>query len=124
MFCIILGYLIWRVGLGSASNFTAPDPDPSHWFWPNHGGPLGTFTKMYEGGIIVPILIGCFLTVLTFVIERFMTISRATGTGNISAFVRQVQIHLNNKELDKAIAACDKQKGSVGNVIEIWFEKI
>jgi hypothetical protein len=24
---------------------------------------------MYEGGIIVPVLIGCFLIVLTFVIE-------------------------------------------------------
>jgi len=30
--CIIGGYLIWRVLLGSASNFTTPDPDASHWF--------------------------------------------------------------------------------------------
>ena len=68
--CVIGGYLIWRVLLGSASNFTSPDPDASHWFWPSHKGPKGTFTKMYEGGIVVPILIASFLVVLTFAIER------------------------------------------------------
>jgi biopolymer transport protein ExbB len=66
---------------------------------------------MYLGGIIVPILIGCFLTVVTFVIERFLTVSRATGSGNIAEFIRTVQYNLANKDVDKAIAACDKAKG-------------
>ncbi|MGB4725514.1 MAG: MotA/TolQ/ExbB proton channel family protein, partial [Sediminibacterium sp.] len=121
--CIIGGYLIWRVLLGSASNFTTPDPDASHWFWPNHQGPKGTFTKMYEGGIIVPILIGCLLTVLTFVIERLLTVNKASGTGNIAEFVRKVQFHLANKEVDKALAECDKQQGSVGNVMKAGLKK-
>lgn len=121
--CILIGYFLWRVVLGNSSNFSAPDQDSSHWFWPNHKGPIGNLVKMYEGGIIVPILIGCLLTVLTFVIERFLTISRATGTGNISQFVRTVQIHLNNKDIDKAITACDKQKGSVGNVMKSGLKK-
>ena len=121
--CIIGGYLIWRVLLGSASNFTTPDPDASHWFWPNHKGPKGTFTKMYEGGIIVPILIGCLLTVLTFVIERLLTVSKASGKGNIAEFVRKVQFHLANKEVDKALAECDKQQGSVGNVMKAGLKK-
>jgi biopolymer transport protein ExbB len=121
--CIIGGYLIWRVLLGSASNFTTPDPDASHWFWPNHQGPKGTFTKMYEGGIIVPILIGCFLIVLFFVIERLLTVSKASGKGNIAEFVRKVQFHLANKEVDKALAECDKQQGSVGNVMKAGLKK-
>jgi len=121
--CIIGGYLIWRVLLGSASNFTTPDPDASHWFWPNHKGPKGTFTKMYEGGIIVPILIGCLLTVLTFVIERLLTVSKASGKGNIAEFVRKVQYHLANKDVDKALAECDKQQGSVGNVMKAGLKK-
>jgi biopolymer transport protein ExbB len=121
--CIIGGYLIWRVLLGSASNFTTPDPDASHWFWPNHKGPKGTFTKMYEGGIIVPILIGCLLTVLTFVIERLLTVSKASGKGNIAEFVRKVQFHLANKDVDKALAECDKQEGSVGNVMKAGLKK-
>ena len=121
--CIIGGYLIWRVLLGSASNFTTPDPDASHWFWPNHKGPKGTFTKMYEGGIIVPILIGCLLTVLTFVIERLLTVNKASGTGNIAEFVRKVQFHLANKDVEKALAECDKQQGSVGNVMKAGLKK-
>jgi biopolymer transport protein ExbB len=121
--CIILGYVIWRVVLGASSNFEKPDLDGSHWFWPNHKGPKGSLTKMYEGGIIVPILIGCFLTVLTFVIERFMTISRATGKGNIAEFIRKVQYQLANKNVDAALAECDKQQGSVGNVMKSGLRK-
>ena len=119
--CIILGYVIWRFVLGAATNFT--NPDAAGGFWPNHQGPKGNFPRMYEGGIIVPILIGCLLIVLTFVIERFLTVSRASGTGNIAEFIRRVQFHLANKDVDKAIAECDKQRGSVGNVMKAGLRK-
>lgn len=119
--CILLGYIIWRFVLGSPNNFTTPDPKGG--FWPNHQGPKGNFPRMYEGGIIVPILIGCLLTVLTFVIERFLTISKAAGKGSIAEFIRKVQFHLANKDVDKALAECDKQKGSVGNVMKAGLRK-
>ena len=77
--CIVAGYVIWRFILGAASNFT--DPDPAGGFWPKHEGPKGGLVRMYEGGIIVPILIASFLVVVIFVIERLMTISKATGKG-------------------------------------------
>lgn len=123
LFCILAGYIIWRFLIGSASNFTKPDADASHWFWPDHDGPKGGLPRMYLGGIIVPILIGCFLTVLTFVIERLLTVVKAAGTGNNAEFIRKVQFHLANKEVDKAIAECDKQKGSVGNVMKGGLRK-
>lgn len=119
--CIILGYIIWRFVIGSPGNFTTPDP--SGGFWPDHQGPKSALSRMYLGGIIVPILIGCFLTVATFVIERLLTVTRATGTGNIAEFIRTVQYNLANKDIDKAIAACDKQKGSVGNVMKAGLRK-
>ncbi len=119
--CIVLGYVLWRFAIGSDGNFTTPDPNGG--FWPNHKGPKGALAKMYEGGIIVPILIGCLLIVVSFVIERLMTITKANGTGNIAEFVRSVQFHLANKEVDKALAACDKQKGSVGNVMKAGLKK-
>lgn len=121
--CLLLGYVIWRFVIGNVSNFTAPDPDSSHWFWPNHLGAKNTFAQMYEGGIIVPILIGTFLTTLTFIFERFLTVSKATGTGNVAEFIRKVQYHLANKDVDKAMAECDKQKGSVGNVMKAGLRK-
>jgi biopolymer transport protein ExbB len=121
--CLLLGYIIWRYVLGNPAAFTAPDTDPSHWFWPAHEGPKGAFNKMYEGGIVVPVLIACFLIVLTFVIERLLTISKASGKGNIAEFVRKVQYNLANKDIDKAIAECDRQRGSVANVMKAGLRK-
>ncbi len=56
--CILAGYIIWRFVIGSPGNFT--QPDPAGGFWPNHEGPKTSIARMYQGGIIVPVLIGCF----------------------------------------------------------------
>jgi len=119
--CIVAGFIIWRFILGNPDNFTNPDPNGG--FWPKHQGPKGGLVRMYEGGIIVPLLLATFLTVITFVIERLMTISKATGTGNIAEFIRKVQYHLANKNVDQAISECDRQRGSVGNVMKAGLRK-
>jgi biopolymer transport protein ExbB len=121
LLCLIGGFMIWRFVLGAPGNFE--HPDPAGGFWPKHEGPKGGLPKMYEGGIIVPILIGCFLIVLTFSIERLLTITKATGKGNIAEFIRKVQYHLANKNVDAAIAECDKQQGSVANVMKAGLRK-
>src|SRR5687768_16999847 len=99
--CIIAGYVLWRFIIGADSNFTNPDKEGG--FWPDHKGPIGALAKMYEGGIIVPILIACFLIVVTFVIERTLTVSKASGRGSIADFIRKVQSNLANKNVDAAI---------------------
>jgi biopolymer transport protein ExbB len=119
--CLILGFVFWRFILGSPDNFT--NPDPAGGFWPNHKGPKGGLVKMYEGGIVVPILIANFLIVVVFMIERLLTIRKATGTGNNDEFIRKVQYHLANKNVDAALGECDKQKGSVGNVMKAGLRK-
>ncbi len=119
--CIIAGYIIWRFILGSDAGFSKPDPEGG--FWPSHKGPIGPWHRMYEGGIIVPILIGMFLMVIVFSIERFLTINKSTGKGSISEFVRKVQYHLANKNVDAALAECDRQKGSVGNVMKAGLRR-
>ena len=121
LICIIAGYLIWRFVIGAEGNFTNPDKEGG--FWPDHKGPKGIFPRMYEGGIIVPILIGCFLIVLTFVIERLMTVLKANGKGSNAEFIRKVQYFLANKNVDGALAECDRQKGSVGNVMKAGLRK-
>lgn len=119
--CIIAGYAIWRYLIGGDSNFT--NPDKAGGFWPNHKGPKTNFSKMYEGGIIVPILIGCFLIVFTFVIERLLTVMKASGKGSNAEFIRRVQFYLADKKVDAALAECDKQRGSVGNVMKAGLRK-
>ncbi len=119
--CLLAGYIIWRFILGAGSNFGVGSENGG--FWPEREAPKTALSKMYLGGIIVPILIGTFLTMITFVVERFMTISKANGTGSNADFVRKVQYHLANKNIDAALAECDKQKGSVGNVMKAGLHR-
>ena len=119
--CIVAGYCIWRFLMGSASGFTTPDPAGG--FWPSHKGPKGAFNRIYEGGIIVPLLIGMLLMVIVFSIERFLTISKALGNGSIADFIRKVQYHLANRNVDAALSECDKQRGSVANVMKAGLRR-
>ncbi len=121
LICVIAGFLIWRFILGNPSNFTNPSTEGG--FFPKHLGPKNGLVRMYEGGVVVPILIANFLIVIVFVIERLMTILKATGNGNIAEFIRKVQYHLANKNVDQAISECDRQKGSVGNVMKAGLRK-
>ncbi len=118
--CIIAGYSIWRFLMGDPSGFKNPGEG---WFWPDHKLPKDAFHRIYEGGIIVPLLIGMFLMVITFSIERYLTIRKALGNGSIADFIRKVQYHLANRNVDAALSECDKQRGSVANVMKAGLRR-
>ena len=120
LICIIAGYCIWRFMIGSPSGFATPGEG---WFWPEHKGPKDSWHRIYEGGIIVPLLIGMLLMVIVFSIERFLTIRKALGSGSIADFIRKVQYHLANRNVDAALAECDKQRGSVANVMKAGLRR-
>lgn len=108
---IISAYLIFLFVLGEPTNFQGDNPE-NH---PKEGNFLGI---VYKGGIaVVPLLISQFLIVLAFGVERFITISRATGRGSIKTFVRRVQDFVAGGNVSQAIDACDKQRGSIANVV-------
>ncbi|OLY91558.1 outer membrane transport energization protein ExbB [Cnuella takakiae] len=119
--CILAGYSVWRFLMGSADNFK--QPDAAGGFWPHHVGPKGAFAAIYEGGIIVPLLIGLLFMVIVFSIERLLTINKALGKGSIADFIRKVQYHLANRNVDAALAECDKQRGSVANVMKAGLRR-
>ena len=116
---VITGILIYKFVLGNSSNFQGGDP-ANHPVEEGIGHVLGL---VYKGGFIVPILLSLVLMSLTFSIERFLTIGKAQGTGNAEAFVRKVKGHLSSNNVDAAIAECDKQKGSVANVVRTALVK-
>jgi biopolymer transport protein ExbB len=118
--CIVAGYAIWRFMMGNPSGFEAPAEGG---FWPKHQKPKDAFHRIYEGGIIVPLLIGMFLMVITFSIERWLTIRKALGSGSISDFIRKIQYHLANRNVDAALSECDKQRGSVANVMKAGLRR-
>ena len=105
----VIAILIFMFVMGDGSHFEGGT---------NEGHPLpgDYFGIVYKGGVIVPVLMTCFLTALTFSIERLLTIGKAKGTGDVNAFVRAIQASLDKDDAEGAIAACNKQKGSVGNV--------
>ena len=118
--CLIAGYCIWRFMMGDPNGFKQPGTGG---FWPDNKGPKNAFYRIYAGGIIIPLLIGMFLMVITFSIERFLTISKALGKGSISDFIRKVQYHLANRNVDAALSECDKQRGSVANVMKAGLRR-
>jgi biopolymer transport protein ExbB len=107
--CIILGEMLYYFVLGRASNFEDPD---------NLKGPLNWMGRMYEGGVIVPILIGLFLMVVVFSIERYISIKSANGVGNQATFINKIKLLLETNNIQEAVNACDTQKGALGNVMK------
>jgi biopolymer transport protein ExbB len=76
------------------------------------------YATVYKGGFIVPVIMGLLIIVITFSIERLFTIARASGNGNMDTFLKKVKVMLDGGDLNGAIALCDVQRGSVGNVIK------
>src|SRR5579864_3542128 len=79
---VFVGWLIYKFVLGAGANFEGAT---------NEGKPLNLLGNMYKGGVIVPILIGILIIVLTFAIERLITVLRAKGNGSVETFVRKVR---------------------------------
>lgn len=109
--CFFVGWLVWTFVMGDGSNFEGGV---------NSGHPLpGNYLAMvYKGGPVVPVLMGLLLMTVVFSFERFMVISKAAGTGNLDTFMQKVQTEIKEGKIEEAIAACDKQKGSVANAIK------
>lgn len=73
---------------------------------------------VYMGGFIVPILITFMITVIVFAIERAFVLSKAAGNGNVDNFVLKIRSLLNQNKVDEALEECDRQQGSIGNVVK------
>jgi len=111
---IVIGELIYYLVLGHPSHFDAE----GH---PKNGNFLGT---MYKGGFVVPLLLSILITIIIFSIERLITISKAKGKGNTTDFVIKIKSLVAAKQYDEAMASCDKQKGSLANVVRAGVEKL
>jgi len=111
---IVIAILVYIFVLGDGSHFKGGDPAADS---------VDVFGLVHKGGPIVPIILSCLLMTVTFSIERFVVIGRASGTGSVESFVKKVQAFLNSGNIEAASAECDKQKGSVANVIKSGLKK-
>ena len=76
-----------------------------------------------EGGPLVALLIALLVMLLSFIIERLLTLHKARGTSSVQAFFKDVVSRLQKSDFDGAIAACGKQRGSVANVLRSGIER-
>ena len=110
---LIVSILLYMFVFGDPDNFNA-----------DHSPKEGNFFAIiHEGGVIVPILMTLFLTVFTVVIERLITVYSAKGTGSLETFLQKVKTNLNSGQVAAALVDCDKQKGSVANVVRSGLNK-
>lgn len=113
---IVIAFLIYFLILGDASHFQGGD---------NNGHPIpgDYFAIVYKGGYLVPVLIALLMMVITFGIERSITIGMASGKGNTQGFIRKIKSLVESNNVEQAIGECDKQKGSVANVVKAGLHK-
>ena len=122
----LIGVAIYLFVLGNPSNFQHPDQFKGaasvalsdvdgKKIEPAEGSMMGI---VYKGGPIVPILLTFMITVLVFSIERALVLSRASGKSNLDNFVTTIRGYLNKNQINEALEECDRQQGSVGNVVK------
>jgi biopolymer transport protein ExbB len=116
LLCALGGYLIYSLIMGNPVNFEGMNPK-GH---PLPGNYLGI---IYKGGFIVPILIAINLVLLTFIVERMIMLGVAGGKGNLNTFVRTLQTYLNDNKIEEASQLCDKQRGSIANVMKAGLSR-
>ncbi|MEZ4772811.1 MAG: MotA/TolQ/ExbB proton channel family protein [Bacteroidia bacterium] len=137
--CFVIAEIAFWKGFGHPSNFKNGeklDADYQAWVQATGGTdeetappqaqeqePANTYGLIYKGGWVIPIGMTLALVLFTFSIERGITIARAGGKGNTDVFVKKVRNLLAKGNVDGAAQLCDKQRGSVGNIIKAGLRK-
>jgi biopolymer transport protein ExbB len=96
IFSLAIGFIIWR--------FMLPD-------------------YLREGGPLVAVLIALVVMAVAFIIERLFTLNKAKGKASVQSFFKNVISMLQQDDFDGALAACDKQRGTVANVLRSGIER-
>lgn len=112
--CFIIALCVFYFLLGNGANFMNNDPD-------NH--PLNILGTIYKGGVIVPVIQTLLLTVIALSVERYIALNSAYGKGSLAKFVANIKDALAAGDIKKAQEICDRQCGSVANVVTSTLRK-
>lgn len=115
--CWIIAEALYVFGAGHMSNFHAEGVTGFHFFQDQSYEPAGIVGTVYKGGFIVPLIWTQFIAVIALAIERAFAIGTANGKGNLGKFAANVKSALKTGDLVKAEDLCNKQQGSVANVV-------
>ena len=108
--CFVLAVLFFKYILGAPEHFVNGDPTQQV----KDGNLMGT---VYKGGVVVPVIITLLFSVIALSIERFFALRTAFGKSSLGKFVISVKKAIVAGDMAKAQELCDKQQGSVANVV-------
>ena len=108
--CFVLAVLFFKFILGAPEHFVNGDPTQPV----KDGNLMGT---VYKGGVVVPVIITLLFSVIALSIERFFALRTAFGKSSLGKFVISVKKAIVAGDMAKAQELCDKQQGSVANVV-------
>ena len=108
--CFVLAVLFFKYILGAPEHFVNGDPTQPV----KDGNLMGT---VYKGGVVVPVIITLLFSVIALSIERFFGLRTAFGKSSLGKFVISVKKAIVAGDMAKAQELCDKQQGSVANVV-------
>jgi biopolymer transport protein ExbB len=87
---------------------------------PLNGNLLAT---IYTGGYLVVLLIMLSIMDVAIIFERIFSLKKAGGKRSVAAFFKDIIVNLDNGDYDAAIELCDKQRGSVANIIKACLSR-
>lgn len=80
--------------------------------------------SIYAGGPLVVLLIMIFVMCMVFVIERYFSLyGVAKGKSSVQVFFKKLVTLIQNDDIDGALAACDKQRGTTANVLRAGLDR-
>lgn len=110
---LVVSALIFYLVFGNVANFKSPEKIT----------PANIMGAIHLGGPVVIVLMTLSIMVITFTIERQLSLTKAKGKGAIEPFLKKVQLSLQDGNIEEAIALCDKQRGSIANIIKQGLER-
>jgi len=111
----IMAFAIYQLYFGSSNNFQDAEKKK-----PKTGNVVG---MIYTGGPIVALLLGLIIISVTFVTERFLSINKAKGKGDTATYLKKVMEFLSKGAYADALAECNKQRGSLANIMRAAIER-
>ena len=107
---LVASYFIYHDILGHPDNFVGGDTSNE----PVEGNYLGI---IHKGSEIVILQVSFIIILITYTVERGINLSRASGKGRNKAFAAKIKRLLGKGDLEAIHAECDRQRGTVGNVV-------
>jgi biopolymer transport protein ExbB len=76
-----------------------------------------------DGGKLIIGLVSMSIMVLTYIIERQLSLKKAGGRGPLPKFLKSLVQNVISNDIPAAISVCDQQRGSLANIVKTGLER-